>query len=185
MERFGLFGHIKFIKNKKILFNNLKKSIIMKSVVKKTLFTVGLSLSLLSCSKQDPVEYNNQMMNIINTSEDDMSTMNSAMMSNDFNKAEEVRKKWLSKLEKQIKDIEAMGDFNGDASFKNAVSKAMKKYKEVVATDYSKLIEIRKTPDESKIQEEETVLNNINNKLEEAANELNKASTDFTTTTKK
>jgi hypothetical protein len=70
MERFGLFGHIKFIKNKKILFNNLKKSIIMKSVVKKTLFTVGLSLSLLSCSKQDPVEYNNQMMNIINTSEE-------------------------------------------------------------------------------------------------------------------
>src|SRR5437870_2369001 len=125
-----------------------------KTMIRKTVFALAVNFSLLSCSGKDPVEYNNKMMTIINSSDADMSSMNTAMTSGDFAKAEEVRKTWASKIDKQIKEVRDLGDFKGDATFKDAVLKAIGIYKTAVTKDYPTLIEIRKSVDKSKAAEE-------------------------------
>lgn len=150
-----------------------------KTVLKKGIAMVAITLSLISCSTKSASEYNNKMMEIINASTEDMAKMNEAMTSKNWTKAEEVRNLWDKNLEKSISDVESQGDFNGDSTFKDAVLKAMNSYKKIVTEDYKKLIEIRKSGDTSKQKEEETALNNINKALEDSANELNQASTAF------
>lgn len=150
-----------------------------KSIITKGILLLAISFTLLSCGKTDPVEYNNKMMTIINSSQTDMEKMNSAMMSNNFTKAEEVRIAWAGNIEKSIKEVEEIGDFNGSSTFKDAVLKSMNGFKKVVTEDYKTLISIRKSGDASKAAEEEKLLDKINTELEDAANSLNAASAAF------
>ena len=150
-----------------------------KSIIAKGLAALVVSFSLISCGKTDPAQYNNKMMTIINSSQKDIENMNTAMISKDFSKAEEVRTTWEKNLENSIKEVEDIGDFNGSSTFKDAVLKSMNEYKKVVTGDYKTLIAIRKSGDVSKATEEEKVLNTINTTLENAGNSLNTAASAF------
>lgn len=105
------------------------------------------TLSLVSCGgsgNSDPAAYNNEIITVINGSETNISEMNTAMAGSDYVKAEEVRGKWDKQLDADIKKVENLGDFKGDASFQTAVLTGLKGYKKIVTESYPKLIEIRK-----------------------------------------
>ena len=104
--------------------------------------------------------------------------MNAAISSSDYEKAEEVRTAWEKSLDGDIKKVEDLGDFKGDAAFQKAVLDGLKGYKKIVTEDYPKLIEIRKnkTPDAAA---ESTLLDNINKAFENMSNGVNKASSEF------
>jgi hypothetical protein len=142
-----------------------------------------------SCkAKQDPIEYNNKLITIMGSSDAEMSSMNTAMMTSNFTQAKEIAKTWKVKLDKSMKDIEALGDFNGDPSYKNEVIGALKTYSDVIENEYPNLIKEREGLKAGTIttQDNETkILNEINTKLEKAGNSINAASTAFENKIKK
>jgi hypothetical protein len=157
----------------------------MKNLKFKTvLVNIALLVVLFSCKNkhQDPLEYHNKMMVIINSSDSEMTDMNKAMQTSNYEKAKEVAVKWLKKLDSCTKEIEAMGDLNGDASYKNGVLGGLKLYKEVVGVQYPTLIKEREGLKSGIIVSQENeikVLNLINDQLEKSANAVNTASADF------
>ncbi len=104
--------------------------------------------------------------------------MNSAMTSADYAKAETVRGEWEKALNADIKKVEDLGDFNGDAEFQTAVVDGLKGYQKIVTDAYPKLIEIRKNNVEDPATETK-LLDDINKAFEDAANNVNKASDAF------
>jgi hypothetical protein len=157
-------------------------------MTKKNLNTVVLSIVLLlglfSCKTkhQDPIEYHNKMMVLINSSDMEMTAMNVAMQTSNYDKAKEVTAGWLKKLDKASKDIEAMGDFDGDVSYKDGVLSGMKMYQDVVGVQYPILIKEREGLKSGVITSQENeikILDLINNQLEKSANVVNAASTAF------
>lgn len=104
--------------------------------------------------------------------------MNSAMQAGDFDKAGKVQQEWSTALDKDIKKVEEIGDFNGDANLQTAILTGLKGYKKIVAEDYPKLIDLRKNKKEDPATEQQ-LLNNINNALEVMANGVNEASGKF------
>lgn len=117
-------------------------------------------------------------MTVINGSEKHITDMNTAMQSNNYEKAEKVQKEWYDSVSKDIKKVEDIGDFNGDANLQNAILTGLKGYKKIVEDDYPKLIELRKNKVENPANEEK-LLNNINQAFEVMANGVNKASSKF------
>ncbi|TGL95170.1 hypothetical protein EHQ76_16945 [Leptospira barantonii] len=150
-----------------------------------TLFLAAFVCILLlsaGCNSQDPVSYNNKIMEVMNTSTDDMNSMNDAMEKEDYTTAETVRKNWEAKLVKSSETIKGVGDFKGDSNFKDVCVKAIDSYKNAVSVDYKVLIELRAsqkngaTVDENKISQ---TLNRINDSFEKASNDVNAASDKF------
>jgi len=141
------------------------------------------ALSAAGCkARQDPAEYNNKVITIANGFDADMTALNSAMQAGDYSKAEAARKKWDQKLAAGVKQIEAMGAFNGDSSFKNASLASLKLFQEVATKDYPALIKEREGLQSGKITDrakERALLNAINDKLEKASVGLNAASDAF------
>ncbi|MCG6193515.1 ErpY-like lipoprotein [Leptospira sp. FAT2] len=139
-------------------------------------------LATIGCNSQDPVSYNNKIMDVLNGSTDDMDALNDAMVKEDYSEAETVRKSWEAKLVKASETLKGIGDFKGNSDFKNTAVKAIDSYKNSVSNDYKQLIELRTSlktgtkVDEGKI---DTLLNKINQDFEKAANELNAASDKF------
>ncbi len=157
-------------------------------MIKKNFKIVLLNIVLLgaifSCKTkhQDPIEYHNKMMVIINSSDSEMSAMNIAMQTRNYDKAKEVAAEWLKKLDKASKDIEAMGDFDGDSSYKDGVLSGLKMYQNVVGVQYPTLIKEREGLKSGLITSQENeikILDLINNQLEKSANVVNTASTTF------
>lgn len=149
----------------------------------KKLFLKGIVLSsllvMMSCNeKKDPVQYNNEIVTVINGSDKHMTDMNSAMQSKDYDKAEKVRVEWEKAIDQDIKKMEDIGDFNGDAQLQNAVLNGLKGYKKIVADDYPKLIDLRKKNTQDPAAEQ-LLLNNINNAFENMAENVNQASDKF------
>ncbi|MGN7865789.1 LIC11966 family surface protein [Chryseobacterium sp. 22458] len=145
------------------------------------------TLSLMSCGgsgNSDPASYNNEIITVINGSETNISEMNTAMAGSDYAKAEEVRVKWDKQLDTDIKKVENLGDFKGDASFQTAVLTGLKGYKKIVTESYPKLIEIRKNKTADPAVENK-LLNEINEAYQNMANNVNKASADFESKYKK
>jgi hypothetical protein len=137
-------------------------------------------LTMSSCDSgiKDPAAYNNSIITVINSSETHVTEMNAAMNGSDYTKAEQVRADWEKSLNEDIKKVEDLGDFKGDATFQKAVLDGLNGYKKIVTEDYPKLIELRKnkTPDATK---ESALLENINKAFENMSNGVNKASTEF------
>ncbi len=136
-------------------------------------------LSMSSCGgTKDPVAYNNSIITVINGSEKHITDMNAAMNASDYAKAEEVRTTWEKALNEDIRKVEDLGDFKGDATFQKAVLDGLNGYKKIVTEDYPKLIELRKknTADPAT---ESALLDNINKAFENMSNGVNKASTEF------
>ena len=148
-----------------------------------TFLTVCSAMFLFSScgSKKDAAEYNNKIMTIINNSQNDMDAINTAMGSQDYGKVKEAVAKWATAIDKSIKDVEAEGDFNGDATFSKAVVAALSTYKDVATVEYPKLIAAREaaaagTPPAGG---DAMILNSINMKLTNAGNAVNAASNAF------
>ncbi|RHX94108.1 hypothetical protein DLM76_14200 [Leptospira yasudae] len=150
-----------------------------------TLMLAALSCIFLlatACNSQDPVSYNNKIMDVLNGSTDDMDALNDSMVKEDYAAAETVRKSWETKLVKASETLKGIGDFKGNSDFKNTAVKAIDSYKNSVSNDYKQLIELRTSlkagakVDEGKIDD---LLNKINHDFEKAANELNAASEKF------
>ncbi|WET70749.1 hypothetical protein [Sphingobacterium sp.] len=137
-----------------------------------------LTMSSCGSGEKDPAAYNNSIITVINSSETHVTEMNAAMNGSDYTKAEQVRTDWEKSLNDDIKKVEDLGDFKGDATFQKAVLDGLNGYKKIVAEDYPKLIELRKnkTPDAAK---ESALLENINKAFENMSNGVNKASTAF------
>ncbi|MGJ1508865.1 LIC11966 family surface protein [Sphingobacterium siyangense] len=137
-----------------------------------------LSLSSCGSGEKDPAAYNNSIITVINSSEKHVTDMNAAMNGSDYTKAEQVRADWEKSLNNDIKKVEDLGDFKGDATFQKAVLDGLNGYKKIVTEDYPKLIELRKnkTPDAAK---ESALLDNINKAFENMSNGVNQASTAF------
>jgi len=150
----------------------------IKQVITGMLAVAVLSMSSCSSGEKDPAAYNNSIITVINGSEKHITDMNAAMSGSDYAKAEEIRIAWDKSLNEDIKKVEDLGDFKGDATFQKAVLDGLKGYKKIVTEDYPKLIEIRKnkTPDAAA---ESTSLDNINKAFEHMSNGVNKASSEF------
>lgn len=136
-------------------------------------------LSMSSCGgTKDQAAYNNSIITVINGSEKHITDMNAAMNASDYAKAEEVRTTWEKALNEDIRKVEDLGDFKGDATFQKAVLDGLNGYKKIVTEDYPKLIELRKknTADPAA---ESALLDNINKAFENMSNGVNKASTEF------
>ena len=150
----------------------------MKRLITGMLTVAVLTMSSCGSETKDPVSYNNSIITVINGSEKHITDMNAAMNGADYAKAEQVRTDWEKALNEDIKKVEDLGDFKGDASFQKAVLDGLNGYKKIVTEDYPKLIELRKskTPDAAT---ESTLLDNINKAFESMSNGVNKASTAF------
>ncbi|QRQ61318.1 LIC11966 family surface protein [Sphingobacterium multivorum] len=150
----------------------------IKQIITGMVTVAVLTMSSCSTGEKDPAAYNNSIITVINSSETHVTEMNAAMNSSDYTKAEKVRADWEKSLNDDIKKVEDLGDFKGDATFQKAVLDGLNGYKKIVTEDYPKLIELRKnkTPDATK---ESALLDNINKAFENMSNGVNKASTAF------
>lgn len=137
-------------------------------------------LLLASCGEtKDPIVYNNAIITVINGSEKHVTEMNNAMNAADYTKAEEVRVAWEKSINEDLKTVDDLGDFNGDASFQQAVLNGLNGYKKIVTEDYPKLITIRKEAKAENAIAEEGLLKNINKAFENMASGVNEASDKF------
>ncbi len=150
----------------------------IKQIIRGMVTVAVLTMSSCSTGEKDPAAYNNSIITVINSSETHVTEMNAAMNGSDYTKAEQVRADWEKSLNDDIKKVEDLGDFKGDATFQKAVLDGLNGYKKIVTEDYPKLIELRKnkTPDATK---ESALLDNINKAFENMSNGVNKASTAF------
>ncbi|WP_245971463.1 LIC11966 family surface protein [Sphingobacterium puteale] len=150
----------------------------MKQFMTGILTAAVLTMSSCGSGTKDPATYNNSIITVINGSEKHITDMNAAMNASDYAKAEQVRSDWEKSLNEDIKKVEDLGDFKGDANFQKAVLDGLNGYKKIVTEDYPKLIELRKnkTPDAAT---ESALLDNINKAFENMGNGVNKASTEF------
>ncbi|NIG54906.1 hypothetical protein [Chitinophaga sp. Cy-1792] len=147
------------------------------------LFAAIVAVCLSSCGAvQNPVEYNNKLMMVVNDNEKSMNEMNTAMAGQDYSKAEVVRKSWAEKLDKSISEVDKMEDLKEDEGLKAAVVKGLKGYQQIAATDYKNLIELRnreKSGDATVQLQIQASLTKINNGFDAIAGTINKASNDF------
>ncbi|ASV10592.1 LIC11966 family lipoprotein [Leptospira santarosai] len=138
----------------------------MKNKIVSTLIVTIGCIFLASGCKQDPVDYNNKIMEVLNASITDMD-------------AENARKAWETKLVSSLDKLKGIGDFKGDSSFKNASIQALETYLNVVSKDYKRLIELRGLGDKADPKEIDQILTRINQDFEKAATSLNAASEKF------
>ncbi|AVV49292.1 LIC11966 family lipoprotein [Leptospira santarosai] len=145
-------------------------------IVSTFIVTIGC-IFLASGCKQDPVDYNNKIMEVLNASITDMDALNAAM--DNLTNAENARKAWETKLVSSLNKLKGIGDFKGDSSFKNASIQALETYLNVVSKDYKRLIELRGLGDKADPKEIDQILTRINQDFEKAATSLNAASEKF------
>ncbi|KAA1288192.1 hypothetical protein E4413_10380 [Leptospira interrogans] len=150
-----------------------------KHYISKIIITACCIFLLTYGCKQDPVDYNNKIMEIMNASTNDLDALNAAMEKEDLTNAENVRKAWETKLVSSLDKLKGISDFKGDSSFKNASVQALETYLNIVSKDYKRLIELRGLGDKADSNEINQVLNRINQDFEKAANTLNAASDKF------
>lgn len=150
----------------------------IKQFITGVLTVAVLTMSSCGSGTKDPVQYNNTIITVINDSEKHVTDMNAAMNASDYAQAEQVRVDWEKALNKDIKTVEDLGDFKGDANFQKAVLDGLNGYKKIVTEDYPKLIELRKNKS-TDTQAESALLDNINKAFETMGNGVNKASNEF------
>lgn len=143
-------------------------------------FALTIGLFATSCSNnQNPADYNNKLMTLMNQNETDMNAMNAAMSAADYNQAEQVRKSWAQHLTDALKEAKDMDEFDGNSDLKNAVVSGLESYRKIVSEDYKQLIVIRSSGDQTQQAKESKLLNNINDAFENAGSNINKASSEF------
>lgn len=151
--------------------------------MKKALAILALFISfVVGCSNPNPVEYNNKLMTVMNNNEKEMIDMNSAMNSQDYVKAESVRKVWSGKLEKSISELGKMASIKDDGGLKAAVTEGLNAYKQIATVEYKSLIELRtkeKNGDATVQPQIRTILEKMNNQFEVIGTKINAAGAEF------
>lgn len=169
----------------RLTFTNNKKSPMKKVNVFAALFFAAVaSIFATSCggAAVDPVAYNNQLVTFLNENDKDVNTMNTAMGTQDYEKAEAARKVWEENLGKSIAAAQKMDTWKDDAGLKAAVVEGLEGYKKLAADDYKKLITLRtqaKNGDAAAEPQISTVLNGINDQFTSIAGKINVASNAF------
>ncbi|MFB6454009.1 hypothetical protein ACE38W_01965 [Chitinophaga sp. Hz27] len=152
-------------------------------VIPAFLFAAIVAVCLASCGAvQNPVEYNNKLMTVVNDNEKSMNEMNTAMAGQDYTKAETVRKSWTEKLDKAIGEVDKMDALKEDEGLKTAVVNGLKAYKKIADNDYKTLIDLRnkeKSGDATVQLQIQASLTKINNGFDSIAGQINHASTAF------
>jgi len=143
-------------------------------------FILSIGLLLNSCgNKQNPADYNNKLMTLMNQNETDMNAMNAAMSTANYNQAEQVRESWARHLANALNEAKDIDGFDGNSDLKNAVVSGLESYRKIVSEDYKQLIVIRSSGDQTQQAKESELLDNINKTFENAGNGINKASSEF------
>ncbi|TGM57037.1 LIC11966 family surface protein [Leptospira adleri] len=155
----------------------------MKNIKYITVFaTICCIFILSSCETQNPVDYNNKIIDTVNGAGEDLDAMNDAMSKEDFAAAESIRKQWEGKLIKALEEMKKTKDFRGSNVLKNAGIASIELYQKIVGSDYKSLIDLRLSQKIGiKVNEAQidSVLNSINQNLTKATNDLNSASDQF------
>ena len=152
-------------------------------MMKNLILILAIVLSVASCKKsQSPVEYNNKMAVTINNIQGDMNNLNTATRQLNYAKAEEYRLVLEKKLGKAITDINAIGDFNGDATYKDQMIKTFNKMQNVIKNEFKTALEKRKNfknGTEEEAEEIEDLITKLDETLSQSAAETLKAGNDF------
>ncbi|WP_174715089.1 LIC11966 family surface protein [Leptospira stimsonii] len=144
--------------------------------------TVCCILLFSACNTQNPVDYNNKIIDTVNKAGEDLDAMNEAMSKEDFTSAESIRKQWEAKLVKALEELKTTKDFKGKSDLKNAGIASIELYQKIVGSDYKSLIELRLSlKSGAKVNETQidALLENIVRNLEKATNDLKAASDRF------
>ena len=89
------------------------------------------------------IEYNNELMCIVNKIQDNLAEMNAAMDANDFAEAEAVRLQWKKDIQDYKAEANALWYYKGDASFLIATEKYLDAFDNLMDNGYKTLIEMR------------------------------------------
>lgn len=124
------------------------------------------------------IEYNNEIMCIINEADDNMALLNDAMEAQDYARAEAVRESFRAHVAELTTKVEEFGPYKTDRFLLDAAKAYFAGLDAVLAEEYVKLISLRSSggadSDEAKM-----LLGTINKKLADTANEFNKKSDIF------
>jgi len=158
----------------------------MKKVTAKNIALMSLlallSLFIASCGSQDPADYNNKLMAVINEHTKSMKDMNTAMMSQDYTKAETVRKEWSGKLAQSIAEVDKIKPLSDDEGLRAAIAEGLKGYKKLMDEDYKQLIALRiqeKNGNNAVAPQVDALLEQVNKDFEAIGAKINQAGTAF------
>ncbi|GIM54860.1 DUF6620 family protein [Capnocytophaga cynodegmi] len=124
------------------------------------------------------VEYNNEIICIINKCDYNMEDMNDAMDDEDYIRAEKVRLQWKKDLQHYINEVKQLGAYEGDNSFIEAAIKFFLFYDDLMDNGYKTLIQLR-TEGKRGTPEEQAQLNENNKRIQKNMDKLNRFSDEF------
>lgn len=106
------------------------------------LLIVGVAVSAGCEKKTNPVDYNNTIINEQAKVVDIVLDFNAKIDIDSFKQARVLLDKTGIQCDSSIKAVEALGDYEGDASFKNAAIDLFKFYKRASVQDYKELLDL-------------------------------------------
>ncbi len=129
-------------------------------------------------SFDNEVEYNNEIICIINVTIDNMEAMNDAMDDNDYNRAEQVRLAWIAQTPAYIVQLNELGMYNGDDMLLEAAIQYFKSFEDLMKNGYKSLIAMRLAGKRGSA-EEKAQLNENNELMQEFSDDFNEISEEF------
>ena len=124
------------------------------------------------------IEYNNELMCIVNKIQDNLADMNAAMNANDFAEAEAVRLQWKKDIQDYKAEANALWYYKGDASFLIATEKYLDAFDDLMDNGYKTLIEMR-AAGKRWTPEEQAQLKANNDLMQKLSNDYNADSDSF------
>ncbi|MDO4228795.1 MAG: hypothetical protein Q4C98_03210 [Capnocytophaga sp.] len=129
-------------------------------------------------SFDDEIEYNNELICIINVTDDNMTDMNEAMDEKDYTRAEQIRLAWIAETPQYIAQVNQLGDYEGDSQLKEAAVTYFKEFEKLMQKGYKKLIQLRLEGKKGSA-EEQNQLNDNNDFINQITDDFNQASDEF------
>ncbi len=133
-----------------------------------SLFLV-LSFILTKCAPttDDAVNYNNKLTNIELNVIDKINALDNAFATYDPALIEPAMNEAISEIEKAVKKVEEIGDFDGNSEFKDALLNLLNILKKHLNNEYKEQLEIYKLPNDKYTETEENRYNELLDKIEE------------------
>lgn len=129
-------------------------------------------------SFDNEVEYNNEIICILNVVQDNMEVMNEAMDDKDYHRAEQVRLAWSANTQAYIDEINQLGDYEGDDLLRKAAIKYFEDLRKLMENGYKTLIEYRLAGKRGSDVEQAQLKAN-NQLLQEMSDRFNEKSEEF------
>ena len=107
------------------------------------LFVISAVATTAACKKKiTATEYNNKIINEQSKVLDLVLEFNAKIDQDSFAQARSLLDKTVVQCDSSINTIDALGEFDGDAAFKNAAIDLFKFYKRIFSQDYKELLDI-------------------------------------------